>query len=198
MPRNARPAMFSRWSILVLALLSISVSGFQSSPVVRRSLVTQLAVATDPEGATPLSSLQIVNAANKPADSTVGRWRPLVSRVGRVSRRVVATPLVVMKKVTKHKGYRASLRGWIRRVVQRRESLSTTTTTVVAMTDQEETAMLQSLASQEASEPVRRPPQQPLAPRKEKALAAKYAAIESIEERAYTILKDLGSLDYQI
>lgn len=56
-------------------------------------------------------------------------------------------------------------------------------------------AVEMAVASAKAEVPKRRVVSQPLSRRKEERLAQKYASIDSLEERAYTILKDLGMVD---
>ena len=112
-------------------------------------------------------------------------------------------------------GYKATLRKWIRRVVKRqRDEPIVAATSSVASTVQEvqatntmandsdnddtTTTLLDSLASHEAAGALHtrpRPRPQPLSPREQETLAAKYAAIDCLEEKAFTILKDLGMVE---
>ena len=218
-------------------------------PTTTTTTTTTLGVALQPEqpssassGHSPLYSLQLVNAVPVTRTNAQGQtvvWRPLVSRVTRVARRVVTTKPAETGEThrtesyaavrwsrkalpsnssssssssDKNKKYQATLRAWMQRVMTRKSSkkeaqapqqaTAAETETIDHKTAKnDDTLWQESLASQDAGVSQQRI-QQPLPPQYEAQLAAKYAAIDDVQERAFVILKDLGvvepSLDFTI
>lgn len=221
----------------------------------------------------PIYSLQLINAVPVKIDNgQKPLWRPIVSRVTRLSEvePVAITSSTTTTTTTDDDNnnqpkenksffiksaepikrvlaYRSVLRSWIRRVVGRGrhgEEVATDETVVTELLAvEEEEAVLQSLASQEAgcveegstivqmessvsvstaeaakeatepekeevlttmtslasseADPVAesKTPETPSQPAKQAKLAKKYGAIQSLEERAFQILKDLGMIE---
>ena len=216
----------------------------------------------------PIYSLQLINAVPVKIDNgQKPLWRPIVSRVTRLSEvepTITTTTdnnknnnnnnkpkenksffIKSAEPIKRVLAYRSVVRSWIRRVVGRgrhEEEVAMDETVVTELLAlEEEEAVLQSLASQEAgcveegsivqmesvsdstaeaakeatepekeevlttmtslasseADPVAesKTPETPSQPAKQAKLAKKYGAIQSLEERAFQILKDLGMIE---